>query len=315
MALMLEVTGERLLPDQQRGELVHAEHLARYRFASQLARGLRVLDAACGEGYGTAMMAEAGASLVVGVDRDSEVIEHARSRYGLEFKQGDVCELPFEDGSFDLVVSFETIEHVKDGERVISEFRRVLAGDGLLVISTPHKGEYLISTEFHEREYSTEEFRRLLASTFSEVRLLYQQNWLLSAILSEEQSRVDDPGVSLDLDLSKVHGHEPGRELYAIAVCSNAPTRRLHEVGVVTGVYEAHKLSERLEETERLHLIWVERATEAERLVEAWNERATEVERQLEQKMEKLERMESSFSWRLTAPLRSLMAALRRRRG
>jgi SAM-dependent methyltransferase len=311
---MLELTGERLLPDQQRDELVYAEHLARYLFAAQLVRGLRVLDAACGEGYGTATLAKCGAKAAIGIDKDPAAIEHARQRYGLEFVESDVASLPFEDASFDLVVSFETIEHVADGERVIAEFRRVLTEDGLLVISTPHKDEYLMSTEFHEREYTTGEFRQLLDAAFPNVEILYQQNWLLSAILGEGQSRLDDPATALELDLLKVLGREPGRELYAIAVCGREPTRKLREVGVVTGVYEAHQMAERVEETERHLKAWIERANEAERLVGEWNARATEAERQLEQKTNKLEDIEGSLSWRVTAPMRSAMARARRRR-
>lgn len=312
---MLDVTGERLLPDQQRGELVHAEHLARYQFAAKLANGLRVLDAACGEGYGTAMIASAGAKLAVGVDVDEKAVEHARERYGLDFRQGDVTELPFDEGSFDLVVSFETIEHVGDGERVISEFRRVLSDEGLLVISTPNKSEYLMSTDFHEREYTSDEFEALLRARFEDVRMLHQQNWLLSAVLSQEQSRIDDPSVPVAIQLSKAWGHEPGRELYTIAVCGSRVPSSAPEVGTLTGVYEAHQLAERLEEAERHIAAWVERAGEAERQVVAWNERAVEAERQLTQKTEKLETIESSLSWRITAPLRRLMAFLREGRG
>jgi SAM-dependent methyltransferase len=310
---MLDVTGERLLPDQQRGELVHAEHLARYQFAAKLAGDRRVLDAACGEGYGTAMMANAGAKLAVGIDIDEKAVEHARGQYGLEFRQGDVAALPFEDSSFDLVVSFETIEHVREGERVISEFRRVLTDDGLLVISTPNKSEYLMSTDFHEREYTTAEFEALLRAEFEEVHVLHQQNWLLSAVLNEDQSRTCDPTEPVAIDLAKAWGHEPGRELYAIAVCGRQVPPSPQSVGTLTGVYEAHQLAERLEEAERHVAAWVERAGEAERLVQAWNERALEAERQLGQKTEKLERIETSLSWRITAPLRKLMAFVRRR--
>ena len=311
---MLDVTGERLLPDQQRGELVHAEHVARYQFAAKLAAGLRVLDAACGEGYGTEILSRAGASVAVGVDLDAKTVEHARERYRLDFRQGDVKELPFEADSFDLVVSFETIEHVRDGERVISEFRRVLSDDGLLVISTPNKREYLMSTDFHEHEYTGDEFKALLEAEFEDVRLLFQQNWLLSAVLSEEQSRIDDPSAPVAIDLSKVWGHEPGQELYAIAICGEGSRRSTPEVGTLTGVYEAHQLAKRVDEAERLLKEWNERALEAERLLKEWNERALEAERQLQQKSEKLERIERSLSWRITAPLRALMAIVRRRR-
>jgi SAM-dependent methyltransferase len=316
---MLDVTGERLLPDQQRGELVHAEHLARYQFAATLADGLRVLDAACGEGYGTEMIARAGAKSVVGVDLDEKAVEHARARYGLDFRQGDVGALPFEDASFDLVVSFETIEHVKEGGRVLSEFRRVLTEEGLLVISTPNKSEYLMSTDFHEREYTSDEFRALLEAEFGDVRFCFQQNWLLSAVLGEEHSRLDDPVSTLDVDLTKIQGHEPGRELYVIALCGSGPPPPAREVGTITSVFEAHQLATRVENAERLLKEWNERALEAERLVEAWNERALEAERiqadterQLRQKEAKLEEIETSRSWRMTAPMRNLMAKMRR---
>jgi 2-polyprenyl-3-methyl-5-hydroxy-6-metoxy-1,4-benzoquinol methylase len=68
---------------------------------------------------------------------------------------GDVRELPFGDGMFDLVVCFETIEHVADPERLLAELRRVMAGDGLLFVSTPNKREYLVENELHKREFST----------------------------------------------------------------------------------------------------------------------------------------------------------------
>ena len=126
----LAATGERLVPDQQHGELVHAEHLARYRLAAQLARGRRVLDAASGEGYGSAILAAAGATSVTGIDLDRDAVDHAGARYGLNFEVADVAALPFPEASFDVVVSFETIEHVPDAVAALREFRRVLAPRG-----------------------------------------------------------------------------------------------------------------------------------------------------------------------------------------
>src|SRR5919201_4246082 len=178
---MLKATGERVIPDEQREQLVYAEHLVRYRLAAYFARGRRVLDAGCGEGYGTAMLAGAGPARVAGVDNDRDVPAHARERYGLEFVEADIVGLPFEDASFDLVVCFETIEHVADGPRALSELRRVLAPKGLLIVSTPNAGEYLVENEFHEREYEPAEFDELLAEQFAERHRLYQQNWLMSA--------------------------------------------------------------------------------------------------------------------------------------
>jgi SAM-dependent methyltransferase len=308
---MLEVTGERLLPDQQRGELVHAEHLARYRFAAQFAKGKRVLDAASGEGYGTAMLATAGAANAIGVELDGEVVSHAAGKYGLSFMQGDVCDLPLDDASFDLVVSFETIEHVSEPEKAISELRRVLAPDGILAISTPNKDEFLAGSEFHSREFTPAEFASLLGRQFENVRFAYQQNWLVSAILGREQFALDDPDQLLSLELAKTVGYPPGRELFTIALCGG----QRHEpadVGIATGIFEAHKLLEwveRAEEAERQLAAWTERAEEAERLVGAWNERATEAERQLEQTRDKIAAIEGSLSWRITKPLRAAKSA------
>ena len=306
---VLEVTGERLLPEQQRGELVHAQHLARYRFAEQFAHGRRVLDAACGEGYGTAIMAAAGARAAVGVDIDEAAVEHARAKYGLDFERADVARLPFGEGSFDLVVSFETLEHVPDAGVAIGEFRRVLADDGLLVASTPNSDRYLVANEFHTREYTEREFADLLAPHVAEVAFFYQQDWLTSGVMGEQQFADDDAERPLRLDLRKVARHVPGDQLFTIAVCGRA-AEPVSDTAVVTGIFEAQSLHK-----------WVDRAIDAEGLYEeaqrhgrAWKERADEAERQLEAAREKLAHMEESLSWRITRPLRRISEWVRRRR-
>src|SRR3954454_22055662 len=155
---MLEWTGERLIPEAVQGELVLAEHLARYRLAARLAQGRRVLDAACGEGYGSVLLDEAGAKEVVGVDLDPATVAHAREVHGIACVEAYVADLPFDDGSFDLVVSFETIEHTEEPERALDEFARVLTAAGLLIISTPNAHEYLDENPYHVREYTSSEF-------------------------------------------------------------------------------------------------------------------------------------------------------------
>jgi len=303
---MLRATGERLVPDQQRGELVMAEHLARYRFAAQFASGRRVLDAACGEGYGTEMLRAAGALEAIGVDLDAGAVAHARARYELDVREADVGALPFDDASFDLVVSFETIEHVADGARVIAEFRRVLRADGLLVVSTPNSAEYLVENEFHLREYTPDELDELLAPHFPIRNRLYQQNWLTAAILDQDQLALDEPSTPLAVELRKTSGLVPGRELYSIVVCGpgeDAPA----QVAVMTGVHEANRL-----EAERR--AWQERAEEAERQLAPWHERAEEAERQLTTSRSQIEVITSSLSWRVTRPLRIAAARLRARR-
>ena len=278
MAGMLKATGERVIPDLQRDQLVYAEHLVRYRLAAQFAPGRRVLDVGSGEGYGTALIAAAGADSAVGIDLDEESVAHARARYGLTFQQGEATSLPFKDRSFDLLVCFEVIEHLDDDVAAVAEFRRVLAEDGLLMISTPNSAEYLVENQFHKREYSLDQFDALLAGHFEERLPLYQQNWLLSAVFDEPALSAVDESKRLELDVVKVAALEPSRTLYSVVICG--PVGREPDASaVLTGVFEANRLSRELDS-------WIERSRTAEHLRDvyekrgdAWQERATIAER------------------------------------
>jgi SAM-dependent methyltransferase len=318
----LKATGERLVPEAQHGELVHAEHLARYGLAAQLAPGKRVLDAASGEGYGTAFLAAAGARSATGVDIDEQAIAHARARHPAEFEVADVVDLPFPDGAFDLVVSFETIEHVADPERVLDEMRRVLAGDGLLVISTPNKHEYLVENEFHVREFTHEEFLALLSERFATVEALLQHNWMLSAVLSGELAGDGTGERWHPLEVAKVVGLEPGGELYTIAVCGEGEVPSLDPVGVAASVDESQELAQRTVEAERTAANWHAEYKQAESLAAKWHDEFKRAESQAAmwhgeyKKAEEMTmRLYDSFSWRITRPLRSAANAVRRARG
>src|SRR5882757_9300615 len=174
----LEWTGERYTPEVS-GE-IRLEHVHRYLIARELARNKRVLDIACGEGYGADILAGA-ATGVVGVDIADKAVAHASSRYtrpNLHFKQGACHAIPLADSSVDLVVSFETIEHIDRQEDAIREIRRVLAPGGLLIISTPDRLEYSDGLDhhnpYHVQELDGDEFRRLLQS-FAHVAMVGQR--------------------------------------------------------------------------------------------------------------------------------------------
>jgi SAM-dependent methyltransferase len=174
-ATALTFTGERFTPEV-RGAIWY-EHWHRYAVAVPLARGLRVLDAACGEGYGSGLLARTARS-VVGVDVDDQAIAHARERYGhanVSFLAGSVADLPLEDGSVDLVVSFETIEHLAEQSRMLAEFRRVLAPGGALILSSPNRPVYNEAggepNHFHVKELDRAELAALLDPVFP------QQAW------------------------------------------------------------------------------------------------------------------------------------------
>lgn len=163
-------TGERYLPFV-RGD-IELEHLHRYAFARDFVKGKDVLDIACGEGYGSFLLAD-GAKSVIGVDLSNEVVRHARKKYAapnLKFEQGNCTSIPIKDCSIDIVVSFETIEHHNHHDAMLAEIKRVLRPDGILVISTPERNKMSkISqqrNEFHVKELSHSEFAGLLSHYF-----------------------------------------------------------------------------------------------------------------------------------------------------
>lgn len=172
-------TGERYLPGITGA--IAEEHLHRYALAAHLTVGMRVLDIACGEGYGSALLAQ-GAASVVGVDVAADAVEHARRKYAanhLEFREGKAEAIPATDGEFDAVVSFETIEHLTDHAAFVAEVRRVLKPGGLLIMSSPDKHFYSEITgrqnSFHLRELHGEEFRGLLKGAFRNVATFEQR--------------------------------------------------------------------------------------------------------------------------------------------
>ena len=185
----LEWTGERYLP--RIGGGIELEHRHRYAVACQLAAGKRVLDIASGEGYGSNTLAEV-AGHVTGVDISQEAVTFARSKYrrpNLEFKVGSCAQIPLDDHSVDVVVSFETIEHHTQHHEMMREIKRVLAPGGILIISSPDKLEYSDRTgynnPFHVQELYRDEFTGLLNQYFQSHFLMGQRVIYGSAIISE----------------------------------------------------------------------------------------------------------------------------------
>ncbi len=174
---VLEYTGERMVPEEA-APATFWEHLYRYRFAAGFARGRRVLDIACGEGYGTAALAHAGAASVVGIDLSEEACAHARRKYNVDARAGSAEAIALADGTIDLIVSFETIEHLDRADRFLDECVRVLAPGGTLIISTPNREVYRAAGEyspFHQSELSEDEFVALLRRRFSGFDLYVQR--------------------------------------------------------------------------------------------------------------------------------------------
>lgn len=241
-------TGERFEPTFMQGSVIEAEHLSRYVWASQFARGRRVLDGACGTGYGSRILAEAGAAEVVGVDLDEEVIAELRSAAGagLAFEPADLRRLPFGDDEFDLIVSFETIEHVPDPEVVLDEFRRVLRPDGLLALSTPNRDVYPSGNPFHLRELTPSELEAELAKRFKSFRLRRQHTWVASGIFDDDAFRAGDNRALDEVEVLKAAGNEPGSETYTLALAGDGELPPDHPVVELSLDVELREWSERL---------------------------------------------------------------------
>lgn len=269
----LPFTGERFTPECVRE--IWYEHWHRYAFAAPLAAGRRVLDAACGEGYGSALLARTAAT-VLGVDLDAETVEHARGRYGgrcanLRFERADVCALEhLPAAGFDLIVSFETLEHLREHERLLDGFARLLAEDGLLLISTPDKSRYNAlggepnqPNPFHLRELERAEFERLLAARFPHYRLYGQKLMFVSALRALE-------GADSRWQAATECGGElrPGLQLpplYYLAVCAAEPDALARLPGLSLFADAAESVYAHYNEEVRKHIAAGERLAALER--------------------------------------------------
>lgn len=178
----MEFTGERVVPGKT-PQTIYDEHIYRYIFAADLIEDKVVLDVACGTGYGVGYMMEKGVGRIVGVDISMAAVNYAGERFGKHNKVSFVCadaiRLPFPDDTFDIVVSFETIEHIRQYRKFLAECRRVLKEDGLLVCSTPNRRIFSPNltkplNTFHVREFWPEEFYRLLRRYFAPITLYGQ---------------------------------------------------------------------------------------------------------------------------------------------
>jgi len=177
----LALTGERTLPDVPEENYWYRRHLVVYEWIAARTGGRRVVDLACGEGYGSAVLARTAIS-VVGVDANPEAHEHAKARYtsgSLTFER-DLIEtwIPTHPGDVDCVVFLQTIEHVQDPDAVMEHMRELIGPRGVAYVSTPNlltlapEGAEKSGNPWHIKEYRAEEFRELCERHFGDVELL-----------------------------------------------------------------------------------------------------------------------------------------------
>jgi 2-polyprenyl-3-methyl-5-hydroxy-6-metoxy-1,4-benzoquinol methylase len=195
----MEFTGERFVAGM--GGQIALEHIHRYNLAAHLCANKRVLDIASGEGYGTHKLSKV-ASHVIGVDISKEAVDHATRTYAnpimrqvcnLEFRQGSCTDIPVDSHSIDVVVSFETLEHIVEHATFLNAVKRVLAPGGILIISTPDHYEYSVRPNYqnvyHLKELSYEEFRSLMQQHFKFFTMLKQRVQNNQSIITWEDSK------------------------------------------------------------------------------------------------------------------------------
>jgi len=215
----MNFTGERFIPNQTDIEL-ELEHMQRYKFASQFVMNKVVLDAACGEGYGSDVLSN-GAKEVYGLDISKETIIDASQKYkksNLKFMEGSIINIPFEDNMFDIIISYETIEHVDETsqELFMKEAKRALKKGGILIISTPNKSvysdKYNYHNEFHVKEFYKTEFIQFLRKYFNNVDLCSQYFEVANIIEKKNDIKADGASFTNDDSIAK----------YYIAICSDS---------------------------------------------------------------------------------------------
>jgi ubiquinone/menaquinone biosynthesis C-methylase UbiE len=292
----LEATGERFLPEMQ--GTIALEHLHRYALAKDFSPGKVVLDIACGEGYGSAVLAGV-ASRVYGVDIAPDAIAHAKASYqrsNLEFLIGRCAEIPLPDCAVDLVVSFETIEHHTEHEAMFAEIKRVLRPGGVMIMSSPDKLEYTERSNhanaYHVKELYAEEFQRLVERYFKRVAMLGQRVLYASAILPQgvtgeaaHYSREQGSAVQKASGLV--------RPCYQVAIASDA---------VLPAV--ASSLFEQIGESDpEIHVL--------QHQLEHAGRKILGLEEEVAGLKTAIELMMNSHSWKATRPLRVVANALR----
>ena len=226
----MEFTGERFML-QVDDPSINYEHWHRYQFAGQFTKDRRVLDIACGEGYGSKFLSN-NAGAVVGVDISPETVDHASNKYGggnLAFMVGSVGKIPIgENHSFDVIVSFETIEHVDDADQraFLAEVKRLLSLAGVFIVSTPNKLVYTdlmaCKNEFHVKEFYYSEFKEFLSGHFRNVVMLDQRIETGSYIRCMADEKAAFHEYRIDHSDKGFHPtSETRKPLYFLAVCSD----------------------------------------------------------------------------------------------
>lgn len=296
-------TGERLIPEGNTKTLTYGEHISRYLSVLNLVKNKRVLDVAAGTGYGSRLIA-GNARSVSGLDYSQSAIEYARKHYpasNLTYTQGDAHSMPYSDNEFDVVVSFETIEHLSDPQAFINEVKRVLTSDGVFIVSTPNDDEFMEGNEFHVHEFDLKELTNSIKKNFSKSEFYYQGTYFAAGLFNEETFTQKNKDITRPSTVV-TFGQEKSKAIFFIAVATNSKTNELPKLEQAVALadrwstkdtqavsdYQQAMLNEKIETISRKEQEVLEKEQECLALI---NE---------------LENIKKSKSWKYTGYLRSV---------
>lgn len=215
---------ERMVPSKHKGSGIYGEHVARYMAATDLVEGKVVLDIASGSGYGTEILSRHAKS-IIGVDVSQGAIDFAKKEYSgknITYKKSDGKTIPLPDNTFDVVVSFETIEHLEDYKFFMQEIKRVLKDDGLFILSTPNELEFAEGNHFHLHEFEQDELIGLAKEYYTDVKPFFQSTWIGNLVGTKQEMTKEWQ------DKVVVQQLEPIAEekfLYFYLLCANRPIK------------------------------------------------------------------------------------------
>lgn len=296
----LSHSGERLTIGHSRQ--TELEHYHRYYQARAYTRGKDVLDIASGEGYGSALLAQSARS-VIGVDVSNEAVKHASDSYqksNLTYLSGSADNIPVEDSSIDVVVSFETLEHFYNHDAFMQEVKRVLRPDGFLILSTPDRNIYsgfgINTNAYHINELNKEEFVLLVKKYFKNNAILSQRTMIGSMLISDSESKSspvyfehrDTPYVEYTENIS--------RAPYLISIASDSALPEINDSFLIDNV----SISPLYEQS---HFLKQENQKQQQDIL-----RLKAIQQECESK---LNAIYSSFWWRSTKWFRSLVSVFK----
>jgi 2-polyprenyl-3-methyl-5-hydroxy-6-metoxy-1,4-benzoquinol methylase len=231
MVHTLKADGERFLPWME-DPIINYEHLHRYGFAKEFAKGKKVLDLACGEGYGSAMLAEE-ADDVIGIDINEAAIKHASRKYAkgnLRFMRSSMTNVMIKGRKiFDVIICFEALEHIEEHKETMAEVERLLKDGGIFIVSMPNRYVYSDQPHYknprHKKELYLDEFETLLKSTFNNVLVYGQKVFPASNIFPMFKAAGTTQELAIEKDESEFSlvRLDKKQARYLMAIASNHP--------------------------------------------------------------------------------------------